>query len=516
MQFKLPNPFEPRALPWSWGRRFQRRKRWPFPIIYEKKDHLPFFEISPLLLDLDAEDNPYVRRYDDSIDNPDFRVYDPRSNLADRVRKFNEAATKREELFMNVKKHRFSKWRISDYDIISTLLDPSLSDTLSYSKEYTYQEKGLERAQVIKWNAIPERMQDRAVTLIPYLLRRQRVIRRLHRDTCDSKLLNEALWEASMSLDPSKRFLFYQRIIEDLTQTFEGSKLISESSPVLGAMCEKISASVQPERLLSFLNNVVINLSSRKLPISPVLVRCAYQVSCDCRSLPMLQKYMGMLLNEEYRKEELEPGPRFFRALRAFQQIMKFPVDPGEDRTHLLLSIYGLLTGRLPGEDVSQPSFHDHISYYNRTQFTGYLSLLARLGAFRSMWYIWHTYPKVIIHKQASSDPSREVKTIPFPKDRAFNQAILTAAQVNSRFPEILRAPGFVVVSAGRDQNCEIELRTIITSASRLLADRFEANQHISLKTEISDQMMTEIFGNKSLKEAMSGLQVYLLNEILP
>ncbi|KAI1450790.1 hypothetical protein F5Y02DRAFT_365867 [Annulohypoxylon stygium] len=516
MHFKLPNPFEPRILPWNWGRRFQKRKRWPFPINYEQKEHLPFFEISPLLLDLDAENSPYVRRYDDNIDDPDFRVYDPRSIIAERARKFNEATTKREELFTNVKTHRFSKWRISDYDIVSSLLDPSLSDKPSDSKEYIYREKGLERAQVIKWNAIPERMQNRTATLIPYLLRRQRVVRRLHADTYDSKLLNEALWEASMASDPNKRLLLYQRIIEDLTRTLDGSKLVSESSPVLGAMCEKISASVQPARLLSFLNNVVINLSSRDLPISPVLIRCAYQVSCDCRSLPMLQKYLGMLRNGEYRKEELEPGPRFFRALRTFQQIMKFPVNPGEDRTHLLLSIYGLLTGRLPGEDIPQPSFFDFIPYFNRTQFTGYLALLARLGAFRSMWHIWHTYPEIVIHKQASSDPSREVKTIPFPKDRAFNQAILTAAQVNSRFPETLRTPGFADVCVERVQNCEIELRTIITSASCLLADKFESNQHILLRTEISDQQMTEIFGNKSLQEAMSGLQAYLLDEILP
>ncbi|KAI1212998.1 uncharacterized protein F4807DRAFT_308097 [Annulohypoxylon truncatum] len=493
-----------------------RRRR---GLMRENPENVPFFEISPLALDLDAEESPYVRPYVEETEGepPPATYYSRRYLARHRTLGFEKAARAYDYNFKTVKEDKFSIWQISDYDVLSFILDPSFKyGQENEPRRVPYQdisihERGTrlyEKASVLQRNGIPEIMQSRFTRIMPYILRRQHLARRLHPSVGKANTLGRALDKASREPDIERRFLGYERIIERVIQTPEGAKIVSESSSILGDLCEKIAPSIPPERLLTFLNNVVVNLEPQQRPISPILLRCAYQATYECRCLPMMQKYMGLVHKRGY-----DTGPRFSQALLIFQQMMSFQDNkPSEDITHNLLSIYGLLTGRLWGEDMSYPSFLNHMSSYTSDQFTGFLACLARLGAFRSMWYIWHAHPENITRKQASGTTVGELVTTTFPKDEVFTQAIAYAVGVNTRFRKIVRAHDFADTATMRHENCELELQTIIKSADLLLADQPEGNQPMRV---ISKGKISSVFGKKSLGEAMWALQSYLLNVVL-
>ncbi|KAI0887418.1 uncharacterized protein GGS22DRAFT_157134 [Annulohypoxylon maeteangense] len=481
------------------------------------------FNATALLLDLDSEDSPYVRPFDKTtLGEPAPLRYEKfRRTRLERfhANRFQKTAEMYANDFKGVRKDRFSVWRISDYDVLSFILDSSFEDEQTPAQEIEQTEqtggRGIdarlkgEKSSIIKWNGIPERKKDVPADLVSYVLRRQLIARRLHPGSGDSESLRRALLKVSLAPEPEKRLLSYERIIEGVIQTPEGSKLVSDCSKVLGSLCKDIAPKIPPKRLLPFLNNVVINLNSRGLPISPALLWCGYQVSYEGRSWHMFQKYMGMV-----REEGFDAGPRFIQVHHAFQQIMAASTKPRRGMPHTILYIYGLLTGRLLGEDSSHPSFHDHLSCFTRTQFTGYLASLAQLGAFRSMWYIWRMFPEDMGNDPTSRILMDKFKVKPFSKARAFAQAISYAVQVNSRSAEVIQAPGFTHVAEDRDKNCELELQTIMTSADLLLPDIIKENSKLLPKCFIANQHMINIFEEKSLQEAMSALQSYLLDKI--
>ncbi|KAI2469197.1 hypothetical protein F4781DRAFT_394943 [Annulohypoxylon bovei var. microspora] len=514
---------------------YRRRKLWPDPKTFRTKP-IPLFSISPLLLDLDAEESPYVRNCDENVDGEvspfELRNYSRDFALTYRAIMFQKSDQRCENKFRGIKTKRFHIWRISDYDVLSFLLDPLLAKETDAPfgdpRTRELQDTMGEELSIIIMNGIPEHVQNKPSKFIRYVLRRQHVTRRYLPGVGGEEELNRVLSQRKVLQDFGGNMLMVERIIGDLLQTPEGSKLVSNCTATLGELFTDLALVLPPERLLPFLNNLIINLNSRGLPTSQNLIECAYQASWGCHAFTVTQKYLKMY------RESGHGSPQFANVLDAFKQVMVIPDNPEEDRTHHLLAIYGLLTGRLLGEDLSQPSFRDGIYKCTRMQFTEYVTFLARLGAFRTMWYIWHMHPgdavtghtfnreaeTLISPPLVSLDADNMLGVKRFSKAKAFASAIGYTVNVNGRFAELVNAPNFGRTVGKGDEDCELDIQTIMTSTDLLLANQLDQEQQELLndlfkgeRLEADVEKVEEIFEG-SIQEAMPALQSYL-NHVL-
>ncbi|KAI0180425.1 hypothetical protein GGR52DRAFT_569168 [Hypoxylon sp. FL1284] len=480
------------------------------------------FELSTLVLDLDAEDSRYVRPYDGDVDGvpASKRKCDASkfSSVKKRITEFERLSQECNYMSKLTTTTKFISWRVSDHDIFSITLSPSSSEPDHHVNPVT--------KEVLRWNGVPYIVQHSCSKTIAYLRRRQQLQRRLQPDLGDETALKSAL----LACDD---FQDLERLVTNTIQTRSGRELVSKCSETLGRACKSLAKKTPPAQMLSFLNNLIMNMDSQKLPVSASVLWCAYQSSLSCGIFSTAQKYLKLLHNSRPLR-----GTQISRTLESLGEAIA-PQNPGDagtmreaDTAHQLLAIYSLLTGRAFEEGMQQSSLRDVLLQHTISSMAAHLTCLARLGAFRTMWYVWRTQYQYVSddfssHKGGVSgssladtaeessnmakvgEASSEENGKTF-KTRAFTHAIREAIKSNDLLLELIRNPDFTRVAEDYNGNCQLDMEAIINSA-----DMISTWGH-DRQLEISPERINIIFSNDSIGGSMLALQHYLSEFLTP
>ncbi|KAI1777856.1 hypothetical protein F4818DRAFT_439178 [Hypoxylon cercidicola] len=491
------------------------------------------FEASTLVLDLDAEDSPYVRPYDTHVDGVPksisqyrFRMRQPMSK---RVAKFEKLSTECDEYAKLTASDKFSPWRISDHDILSIALGDSKRVQHSWTNPDPHRHSDV-TSSILKWNGIPRHVRNNSSTIIAYMRRRQQLSHRLQPDVGDEESLNEALRALN-------NFPTFKRLIVNVVQTPQGCQLVSNCSESLVQAYEYLARETPPTQMLPFLNNLIINLDSQGIPISTSVLWCAYLTSLRCGVFSMAQKYLKRIHDNNH----LLDSTQISSSLKILEMSMA-PYNLGDTKTplrvntvHQLLAIYSLLTGRILGENILHPSLYEAVLNYSGFNMVTHLTCLARLGAFRTMWHLWRTEHQCFsddfssAHKGVTSEPNTgditekpsgtvgasDTEAVPddmlnISKARAFAHAIQAAIGSDSRFVELVPTPDFARATGQYNEDCQLDIEAIIRSADIVSTG---GNDQSSV---VGDEEISEIFSKGSIQESLLALQSYLSHIAIP
>ncbi|OTA66676.1 hypothetical protein K449DRAFT_430988 [Hypoxylon sp. EC38] len=467
----------------------RRRRPWPDRNNLPLRKNCITFEASNLLLDLDAEDNSYVRPYDEDIDGelasseyPSTVAFRP---VRKHVARFERISKKLSDKYNATMKRKFNCWHISDYDILSVALDNiSTTNTAELPSKDDKSHSNESINDVFEQNGIPSHARTNFSTAVAYMLRRQQLVRRQPTGFNDTRLFKKAL-------EDCPDLFTLERLITNTFQAPQGCELISSCGDALARTVSIMINNTSPSKVLSFLNNLIINFKSRESHIKPSLVWLAYLLALRCRAFTTAQKYLNIIRNDE---DSIYNNHGVFETLQVLEKSIA-PVIPDNPESYIerdtipqLLAIYGLLTGRVLGEEMRQASFHEVIFKNDIETFQLYVSCLARLGCFRTLWYIWHT------HREDALETPKE----------AFSIALQNAFKTNSRLAELAEAPHFAHTANQFNGDCQLDMENIVQSA-----DTISTRDHGQFYPFNPGDVAT-IFGKTSIEEAMLALKSYL------
>ncbi|KAI0145916.1 hypothetical protein F4776DRAFT_608496 [Hypoxylon sp. NC0597] len=514
--------------------RHRRRRLWPNTKDLPLRNNYISFEASNLLLDLDAEDSSYVRPYDEDIDGVPALARRHSSivlhQFKRRVAAFERLSKKLDDNFNYTATTKFNCWHISDYDILSVALDDICIDIAELPSADAKSHPNKSMIDIFRWNGIPRPAKTSFPLTVAYMLRRQQLIQRQPTGVNDKRLFKKAL-------EKCEDFFTLERLIAKATRTPQGYELISFCVLTLLVRVCLIMTNTAPPEMLSFLNNLILNFKSRKLRAPLLLIWLAYVTALRCRAFTTAQKYLKIIRDGG---GSLYNSQGIFETLQVLEKSIA-PIIPNNVESYFewdtipqLLAIYGLLIGRVLGEEMRQASLHDVIFKCELETYQLYVSCLARLGCFRTLWYIWHTHRKDAMEIPVESfTPNQEddfsmtnfinttkmsmgggvasdVETLPkdlnkqLSEKEAFSIALQSAFKTNSRLAELAQAPRFAHTANQFNGDCQLDMENIVQSAD-VISTR-DYGHFYPFKPGDVDM----IFGKPSIQEAMSALQSYL------
>ncbi|KAI0850991.1 hypothetical protein F5Y00DRAFT_268047 [Daldinia vernicosa] len=469
--------------------------KWPSPnavLKKHKENYLPF-KATELILDLDAENSPYVRPSSLKKDGKPLPVSFFKKQKLQPIQKLvadvNNLSKLYQLQFAKTALRKFDIWRITNYDILSVALRNTPVTRRSYDDYH------IDKNSIFDQNGIPYYILNSPSKTIAHLLHRQKISHRVEPTQDDTTQFRTAI-KACRDLDQ------IERVIMSVIRTPTGRWLVANSTNTIGRACVEISGETPPEQILTFLNNLIILLEPEKPETPTFLLYGAIVASVQCGVFDVAQRYIRMAQDSGVNFNAwLVAG--ILNALETINleestapsAIQKYPTYP-------LLAVYSLLTGQVPGEKVPQPSLQDFISG-STTQgpYQGpYISCLARLGAFRTMWHFWHMYPVSPEDKDTSNAD-------------IFALAIHKATLANRHLTKLAQAPSFTRVAGSYADDCQLDIETIIESMEILSSPKPTSGNIHNERVQGSPpsrKAIEEIFGDTSIEKSMLALQRYL------
>ncbi|KAI1502281.1 hypothetical protein F5X99DRAFT_408233 [Biscogniauxia marginata] len=531
-----------RTPPWDCQVRYKHRKRlWPKRTQVPMRTEVPPFEASPLLLDLEAEGNKYVRAYNEELDG----VPEPARNFFERqklpmrkrVENFEAQSAQYKAAFKKTAAEKFDAWHISDHDIFTTTLLGTPPPSTRMDHDHIPQPNSSTQPDemtnyILDQNGIPHMIRDDTTKLLRYMVRGQWLARRLSRTTRDEEPLEHALQRCQI-------FPEIKRLIVRLLQTPEGCQLVSQSASTLVSVCKDSLNQVAPLHVLSFLNDLTLNLSERGQQIPADILECGLETSLQCRAFETAQMYLKFLLEANH----ILPNPAILHILRTLRDF----VTPDDIETtessfqnnsaNQYLAVFSLLTGRVFGEESTQPSLRDTLCHSIGESYQIYLECLAQLGAFRTMWHEWQldmaptqpTHPKVeystqekrLVETPGDGPPSIEIiesrtedglgERKGTAKQEAFTKAIHFAISTSNRVKNLAKLPDFAVATGRYPEDYQLDAKTIIEAAGLSSMQCGRSQHNTDLQADMHDgKELVQIFSKRSIHEALLSLQVFL------
>ncbi|KAI1105886.1 hypothetical protein F4804DRAFT_302799 [Jackrogersella minutella] len=357
-------------------------RHWPKVKRIPMRGKFETFEGSKLLFDLDAQEAHTVRPYDEKIDgapiSPEFYRQQEDEPAKLKAEAFEAEARERDEMFQSTAHNKFSAWRVLDSDIISAAIEGLSAEELTATdidglpESYEELHSREVRNAVLLHNGIPQNVWNATgfPKAIAYMLRRQKLARLRSPKIGDENELVQALHGCTGLVE-------IERIIANVIQVPQGTQLISNCTTALARTCVVVSKTAPPEHMLRFLNNIIINLNSKQLHISPSLIWQAYITSFLCDLDARTQKYLEMtqmIRENNYTSYDIQQ-----------YRVLDNPIlmeDPEaqviKGNSFQLMATYGY-TMSIPPSLLSREDL-----------FAAHINNLARLRAFQAMWHIWH------------------------------------------------------------------------------------------------------------------------------
>ncbi|KAI0453247.1 hypothetical protein F5B21DRAFT_480060 [Xylaria acuta] len=487
------------------GRWWKPRKWGP-----RRRDAWPAFEISDLLLDLDAEGVKGVRAFDSQLDG----VPESRSALRERemrpikerVAEFEKGYQECQSNFQAISADKFHPLHISDVDLLAaTLFDsPNALETTAnspYDADDPTTHAGM-LGSVLDGNGIPRTVRNDTSNTIAYMLRRRQLLE--ESDTLSPRPDDEALF--SMGFSRCATFHEIDRLVARMIHTPEGCRILSGLSDELHTSLTSLVPEVKPFQLLSLLNNLLINFDRYKLHMSSSLLNLGIWTSLKCQAIVTAQQYIQRKAKHGYfSKSTIDSILNQLQASITSTQFNshKFQSNP----TSRLTTMYSLLTGYVPGENRRTVFLRSLISRERESSPHLYIQCLARLGAFRTIWYEWH----------ATDSAPQDINSITkldssFAKNGYFVTAILEALRNNEHIRGLARSPEFANVTGKFLEDCQLDLIAISKSAEILALPEKEKGNHGSSPARVrQSEQLYQIFREKQIQKAFPALQAFLI-----
>ncbi|KAI0879561.1 hypothetical protein GGS24DRAFT_2651 [Hypoxylon argillaceum] len=480
-----------------------RRKKPPLRKTY------PTFEASDLLLDLDAESAEGLRAYDDRIDGrPETRSTARNRKLQPLIRRiadFESQYKESESSAQSIAADKFHPLHITDSDILAVaLLD--LPNTLATAvKSHSGVDPSSSRADilgtVLNKNGIPHVGQIDTSATITYMLRR--------RELLPSRLYISGPNDEERFLrvlDNYSTFAELERIITRMTETQKGCQILSRVGDKLYMRLVE-GPENKPIRVLSLLNNLLINLDRHGLPVSAKLYELGIWTSLECQAIETTHHYIKRRLDHGHLDDDVIDS---ILEKLLHTSITSSPFISHEFQSHpshRLTTVFSLLTGYIPGEDALAVSLGSLMNRKRSRGFQLYSQCLARLGAFRMLWHEWQSADSKVQHTGvgvAQNLPSYE-------KDHCIITAVLYALDTNPKMTDLANSPGFAAVTGQLQEDCKLDMVAISRSAETLALPMKKLGDHTSTAYTTRWNLFYEIFKIKEMKKAFSTLQSFLI-----
>ena len=520
-----------------------RLKQVPKGIRSPMRNSFPTFEASSLLLDLDAEGNKNVRPFNQRDDGKVkhrrrvvMRRFSMRPLLA-RIAKFERIYKKQQDTFTTTKNQPFSPWRLNSLDLLSVALHglPPNSDVDSLNDPLVSADSlALDYLPwILNRNGIPSSVRDSVPKTLSYMRRRQDVLENPKTQSPpDGK-------DFFASIRRCRNLYELERVVAPHLLSAPGVKLVAENSIRIAIKCRRLhrAGAVRPDAALNFLNDLSINFSSHGLAPLTVFEMVALNFALECGNLALVQRYINAC-HVKYTR-----FPVLRAARKSLDHLQQGPADR-LDPTRQLLDIYSLLTGWNFGNETAQPSMHLYYREYRLTLLL-YFQCLARLGAFRTMWYEWHDCldnaeglaAMVHNHRVGAKDEDVDMKAGAKQRPQSdgphgdtlktqvlgmmasvYAEAILGSPHVIRAASEFLQCLDFTKAAQNRREECQLEMESIIRLGKTHSWQSISIGgaSTVGLYEEGKDEgVIATIFGNRDILASLAGLQALLVGAMM-
>ncbi|TPX10868.1 uncharacterized protein E0L32_008257 [Thyridium curvatum] len=353
------------------------------------------FELPNIVLDLDAEDNPHVRPYNDADEEAQVAKWSSNPDHASlllRQRSFSSEAHQAKRILTSTV-HNPTPWRVTDQDLLSAAL---LSSTPSASTTSGLQNPAAVFDQLLYYNGVAHRMSNDGAKMVHTLLHRQSIAREL-----DHELHEPEYRKALMGCNGFEQV---RRMLTELLQTSDGCLLLSRCArdvrQRLAVFLEDKSKDYV-SKILVLLNNISSTFAAKSVPLPLPLCGIGLQAASIAGELAAVQRYLGTALEEGINGQAKE---RRTTATRVVGPALETLLRNTRDRDPSALQaackgtrtdLYTLLTGRSLSGCAIKPSFRATLwpLNYGSSVYAPYLALLGELGAVRTLWHEYRRMP---------------------------------------------------------------------------------------------------------------------------
>lgn len=446
------------------SKRSPRPRPWPKKVRQvPMRNTYPVYDLSGLILDLDAEGNKHVRKNDpiaDGVPDPLRTVHNyEQLALNRRIQGFEARYRQDSERSDRTSAQEYNPWHVSDVDIIScTLLGPP-SKVLGehFRINETASTKFEDITHTVQWwNGIPRHAQEDVARGVPYLMHRQKK----HKKAAEN-LGVRSLKLFTRRIQQCGNVTELRRVVQILLARPGGCELISPSDSAIASHCQELELMMSRDELRDlavFLNDVAIKLASEKRPIPPFLAGMGLRAAASHGAFPAMQMYFAATGTWKMKNMTRYVDGALARAL------LFLTSQPGHGKDQS--GIQGTRASRiaayttLTGYSIYGHHFGASFQKVIRTRWTDpmshhqhFLHLLGELGAFRT---IWHIYQK---------SARGEAPLIP-PNLRNWFVASILRALRNVQSGRITFAPESVEHATGDyEADCKLDLQTIMSSS---------------------------------------------------
>lgn len=498
-----PSCVAPATAPARWLHQRRRRRLPQYPQVSTIKEgngptkkSYPAFELPDVVLDLDAEDNPHVRSYDEDRDGPVQEMqwgYDPSidglkahvERLRERMKSDGRAMRKRAAT-------PFAVAQISDHEVMRVALfgGSSVKEILrpNPSRPQPLSGCGYDLRIALRRNGIPEPILGlSANTVIPFMLHRQQLAAAALKDPALRETPDETDSQAFRdSVDECQNLYQISKLCSRIDVPSSGINIDADSIDRVHArlvtLLESGEEHSSAESVLKFVNNLTIKRLSSGRDLNRSITLLGLQLASSLGVLPCILQYlqitlsMGFLNNSDQATSSarLQIGRAILTAL-----------ESGEGATRgTRQQIFTLLTGG--SAPKTQPSLlgldtKDH--QQNPDIFDLRLRLLGELGAVRLLW-----------HQRKATDGD------------VVSTALLRGVQVLSSVPGEVLEKALKPAASDISRDAELDLQTLeaVDAHHARKGSRIPTPPSPDLAKRIAAEQIIEAFDALGISQAVA------------
>lgn len=360
-----------------------------------------FFDLPDIVLDLDAEDSPYVRLFNeqDAVQQTSKWGYNPL--IPEIQRRVDEV---RHDIIKDGKKMRqmlaapHDPYKITDHDVLSVALLGGNASASSLADGEATNEGVLrdnvllkERDRAVNANGIPQRiLAGDANTIIHFMLHRQRLAPASH-ETASANTEGGA--------DPPDAFQAAVQRCKTIAQlerlcssslSLRHEDITAASMDHVARRLEKLNVSHKhSQNTLKLINNFTMRRLSTNADLSPSMSLVGLVMAANLRLLPAVIQYLHICLSQGFIGQS-QDKPETLAAIG--QGILKALEQGQGSERGIRPELFTLLTGRALTSSALQPAlFGSSVGSSEEDPHTHqiYVQLLGELGAYRLLWHSW-------------------------------------------------------------------------------------------------------------------------------
>ena len=423
----------------------------------------PTFEFPEVVLDLDAESSPYARSVSEKDWQREVEKYEVNSAVeygSQRIAELRQENSKAHELMKNTTKNRFNPWQVSDMDVLSVALDGAprrQSSSDAASPEFNRVRRDI-LSRVLHRNGITERITSQDDTKVIHFMNHRQALALDSNPWPAGYGKDEDVQSLDAALQHYPNFRQMQRLVLRFAQTPFGCWLITKCGERISDLCHKAQedGTATSEEILIFLNNLTINLQSRKVDISKALCVGGLRAASAAVQPTAAAHYISLIRDpgSVLSAEDIQGALGSFLAALSRDHIEKYGLGA---RADIRSEILTLLTGRSLTSYVPQTSLRATIG--NTAQFgsaySSYIVLLGELGALRMLWHEWKQWPGI------------EGGLTPQSKVPLFADALIQCATSLQHRGAAFDQEGYNTITGDIEQDAALDLKCIRSQDTR-------------------------------------------------